>query len=365
MPTKLLPQRPSLAHLKRQANDLCKAHRAHDTAAAQRIREFHPKCGGLSDDAIFGRAFAQSDALLTIAREYGFPSWPRLKTHIESEPAIDTSLRHDELILDPDFRSAVAMLDAGDEAGLRELIALKPSLLKQRVVFEGGNYFRNPSLLEFIAENPVRYGRMPENVVSIARMLLEAGAGDVDETLGLVASGSVARESGKQCEMIAQLCSFGADPDVGMRAALVHGEMDAVQCLLAQGATRSLAVAAALGEVAQMASLVERATPEERHLALSLAAQFGKASTVTLLIESGESPDRFSPVGGHSHATPLHHAVWGGHLETVKTLVEHGAKLDIRDILFDGTPLDWAEYGGRDRVAEYLRSVGAPGPGSG
>jgi hypothetical protein len=31
----------------------------------------------------------------------------------------------------------------------------------QHVVFEGGNYFRDPTLLEFVAENPVRHGTLP------------------------------------------------------------------------------------------------------------------------------------------------------------------------------------------------------------
>jgi peptide-methionine (S)-S-oxide reductase len=32
-------------------------------------------------------------------------------------------------------------------------------------------------------------------------------------------------------------------------------------------------------------------------------------------------------------------------LEAVKLLVEAGATLDAKDNIYDGTPLDWAEYG--------------------
>ena len=39
------------------------------------------------------------------------------------------------------------------------------------------------------------------------------------------------------------------------------------------------------------------------------------------------------------------------------------AKLDIRDTMHEGTPLGWAEYGGRTEIAEYLRTRGAKSEG--
>jgi len=44
----------------------------------------------------------------------------------------------------------------------------------------------------------------------------------------------------------------------------------------------------------------------------------------------------------------------------VHLLVERGARLDIKDTVYQGTPLDWAIYGGIKEIAEYLRSKGAP-----
>jgi peptide-methionine (S)-S-oxide reductase len=51
----------------------------------------------------------------------------------------------------------------------------------------------------------------------------------------------------------------------------------------------------------------------------------------------------------------LHQAVWGNHFDVVRLLVEHGARLDLRDRLYDGTPLDWALHGERTEIADYLR----------
>jgi hypothetical protein len=35
--------------------------------------------------------------------------------------------------------------------------------------------------------------------------------------------------------------------------------------------------------------------------------------------------------------------------------VEHGAKLDIRDTMWNGTAEDWAEYAGQTAVEQFLR----------
>ncbi len=43
MPVRRLPANPNLNHLKYQAKDLLKSHAARDPAAAQTIREFHPR----------------------------------------------------------------------------------------------------------------------------------------------------------------------------------------------------------------------------------------------------------------------------------------------------------------------------------
>ena len=77
------------------------------------------------------------------------------------------------------------------------------------------------------------------------------------------------------------------------------------------------------------------------------------------LLEAGEDPNRYNPRGGHSHTTPIHQAALQGHAEVVRVLAEHGARLDLRDTIYHGTPLGWAVHGGRNDVAEYLRSLGA------
>jgi ankyrin repeat protein len=95
--------------------------------------------------------------------------------------------------------------------------------------------------------------------------------------------------------------------------------------------------------------------PGQRHLALALAAQYGHAEIVRALLDAGEDPNRYNPPGAHSHSTPLHQAALAGHLGVVKLLVEGEARLDIKDVMWQGTPADWARHEGRTAVETYLR----------
>ena len=357
MPVRHLPSNPNLDHLKYQAKDLLKERTAHTLDVAQRIREFHPRFRRATDAEIFDTQLSLSDAQLTIAREYGFPSWARLKRHIEKPTLSDRlDLRHQERIESATFHRAVELLDAGDVVGLRAHLNQHPTLVHQHVVFEGGNYFRNPTLLEFVAENPVRHGTLPANIVDVTRVILDAGPSQSaeDETLMLVSTGSVARECRLQLPLIDLLCVYGADPNSALQATALHGEFEAMNALIRRGARIDLPVAAALGRIEDARRLLAGANTEDRHLALTLAADFGHVEIVRLSLDAGEDPNRYNPIGFHSHSTPLHQAALAGHEEIVRLLVERGARVDAKDSLWQGTPAGWAKHVGRTQIEEYL-----------
>src|SRR5260370_19664084 len=252
MPVRRLPSNPNLDHLKYQAKDLLKEHAARDAGAAQRVREFHPRFSRATDTDIFGAHLKLTDAQLTIARESGFPSWARLKRHIEKPTLTDQlNLPHHERIEDPVFRRAVDLIDAGDAAGLHAYLKQHPKLVHQHVAFEGWNYFYSPTLLEVISENPVRHGKLPANIVDITEVILNAGPeqSELNETLMLVVTGSVPRECRVQLPLIDLLCDHGADSNSALRTAALHGEMEAVHALIRRGARIDLPAAAALGPV--------------------------------------------------------------------------------------------------------------------
>src|SRR4051812_19624739 len=112
-------------------------------------------------------------------------------------------------ILDPQFREAVAAIDAGDVEALERLLAAHPRLVLDRIDY-GEGYFRQPYLLWFVAENPVRQGKLPRNIAQVTRAILAAAKRQgvdslqkqLDYALGLVCSGRIPRECGVQRELI-------------------------------------------------------------------------------------------------------------------------------------------------------------------
>jgi hypothetical protein len=363
MPTKRLPARPNLDHLKAQAKDLLKGHAARAPETLQRLREFHPRFASLADTTIANSKLTLSDAQLAVAHEYGYATWTSLKRKADDASGaagVEKDKPHHERIADPLFFRAVELLDAGDRTGLDALLQQHPSLVRQRVSFEGENYFRHPTLLEFTAENPVRHGSLPSNVVDLAALILRHGAKDdavaLNATLALVASGRVARECGVQIPLIDLLCGAGADSNGAKPAALGHGEFDAVEALLRHGAKMDLPTMAGLGRSTEAGRLFAASSDVERHRAVALAAQYGRTDILQMLLDAGEDPNRFNPVGMHSHSTPLHQAAFHGHETTVRLLLQYGAALEVRDIIYHTTPLEWARHAGQEAIAELLQA---------
>src|SRR5262249_51561392 len=73
-----LPVNPSLENLRKRAKQLQKSAADGDAAAVARVRQVHPRAA----EAL--RDFKLSDAQLVVARGFGFPSWARLKAHVEA-----------------------------------------------------------------------------------------------------------------------------------------------------------------------------------------------------------------------------------------------------------------------------------------
>lgn len=76
-----LPAKPNLDHLKGQAKRLLKAFLARDAEARER---FAAHLARTSEAPAGGPQIKLADAQFVLAREYGFPSWARLKTHVEA-----------------------------------------------------------------------------------------------------------------------------------------------------------------------------------------------------------------------------------------------------------------------------------------
>jgi hypothetical protein len=214
VPVRTLPREPHLERLRNLAKSLQQLVRAGDEAALELAREFHPRSVAAAGDAAHGDAvafdrFTRADAQLTLARSYGFRSWPKLRAHVEAvnrltrnphrRPAADpaggdTDLVDEFLRLacltyggdDPARpRQALALLAGnpglasatihtaaavGDVAAARRLLEGDPSLAR----LEGGPHRWEPLL--YLAYSRVDSGEPGHSPVEVARLLLDAGA---------------------------------------------------------------------------------------------------------------------------------------------------------------------------------------------
>jgi ankyrin repeat protein len=378
-----VPFRSQLAAYERQAEGLLAGHRAADPAAIDLFHRKHPRFLDekikwrpkfIADSEIRDASLSLDDARLAIARHYDFLDWPSLAAHVE---AVSQQGRVHA------FESAIEAVINGDLTALEQALRRDPALVRARSgrVCAFDPPVHRATLLHYVAANGVEAYRQktPPNAIEIARALLTAGAeadaladmyGAECTTMSMLVSSSHPAEAGLQVPLAELLLDFGAAIEGrGTRkwgtpvfTALAFGMIDAAEALAKRGARIELPAAAGLGFMDDVARLLPSADAEARHRALSLAAQHGQTEAVRLLLDAGEDPDRYNPEGNHPHCTPLHQAVLGGHEAVVRLLVERGARLDVRDTIWHGTPLGWAIHGGsnaRSQMAECLRSLGA------
>jgi ankyrin repeat protein len=378
-----LPFSAPLSDFHQQAAELLAAHGAGHPDA---IKLFHEKLPRFLDEKIVwlpkripdseiqDAELTIDDAQMAVARWYDFQDWPALSEFVESVSDTKSEIYQ--------FESAVDAVVNGDAADLKALIEANPQIVHARSTRR--THFDPPvhrsTLLHYVAANGVEgfRQRTPKNAVAIAKILLEYDAdpnsladlyGGECTAMCLLVSSSHPANAGLQSELVDTLVDFGASVEpVGggkwkspLMTALAFGYTDAALRLVSRGATiPDLAAAAGLGRVTDARRLLESADAETRHRALALAAQQGHAEIVALLLDAGEDPNRFNPEGNHAHSTSMHQAALAGREAVVRLLVERGARTDIRDTIYQGTPLGWAEHGDQTAIADYLRGVGAP-----
>ena len=276
--------------------------------------------------------------------------------------------------VNPLFKQAVAAIDTGNVAALTELLILHPQLINEQANFPGGGYFETPYLIYFVAGNPIRNETIPATILDIMQVLIKNvnqhgiyKQHQLDYTLDLIGSGRIPKESGKQIAMMDLLIDAGASPGNGA-AALTHGNINAARHLLKRGGKYTLVAAACFNETEKVEELIKNSNAGELLTALAAAAFYGKSEMISLLLSNGALPDGYPVSEFHTHATPLHQAVYSGNLECVKLLVVAGADLLATDKIYYGTPLDWARHlqtvvkdeNGKERfkqIEEYLLRV--------
>lgn len=353
MPTRHLPEDPSLEDLTAQAEALHAGVREGDAEALARVAEFHPGPEELVEP------FTGSDARIVVARGYGFASWSHLVEYLEDveehtwsargDPAADpasvftqlacltyTSADHparrerarelreaDPAIAHASIHAAAA---AGDVEVVRRFLDRDPALVRAR----GGPRRWEPLLYAMYS----RIGPSGHAFRDVVELLLERGA---DPDAGCLWRGNVP-------PFTALTGAFG-DGEAGRINQPPHAEGEALaRLLLEQGADPN-----------DEQTLYNRHfRPANDHLVLLLEHGLG-------VDQDGPWYRRFRDRLTAPSALPRKALMWAvrqGQLERVRLLVEQGVDFLARDP-GGRTLYEVATLQGRTEVAQYLLERGA------
>ena len=370
-------ERPNFENKRNLAKTLLKRIKAGEEYAALRLTWNHPRFKGKSAQDVFSAVPTLADCQLTIAKESGFESWPRLKNYVEQ---LDT---------DPNgpiarFEHAVRCLIHGDARELAAALHTHPQLATVR-----SPRSHRCVLLHYVAANGVEneHQKTPANIVEIAQLLFRCGADAVvDATadiygggpgstplVGLVTSCHPA-EAGAQAELVRVFCAAGANVNgieedgLPLACALAFRYPAAAEALKSCGARLdNLVFAAALGKETLVADMLRQPesswknfpnpfpgqkspldTPQTiAEQAFIYACMSGQLATAQALLAHGVNINA-APNRG---ATALHESAYQGNLAMVRFLLANGADRTLCDQQWKSTPAQWAAWNDHTGVA--------------
>jgi hypothetical protein len=355
-----LPDDPSLEHLRKIAKGLRDAVRAGAPGALAEVAEHHPK--GVPDPL---SSFSLSAAQLVVARHHDFPSWAKLKHHVELVERY--ARRPDAVEASPDPATEFLRLacvtysdgDGPDRTGeARTLLARHPEIVERSVHVaacvanadavrtlcshdrslargEGGPYGWEP--ICYLTFSRVDASVTRDAVIDTAHALLDAGA---DPNAGYLWHGLI--------PPFTALTGALGEGEQGPRDQPRHPHWrDLARVLLEAGADPN--------DAQGLYNRQFRASNE--HLDLLFEFGLGRGDGGPWKARLGdalESPRELV------HAQ-LSWAVIHGMTDRVRLLVAHGA--DLATPFRNGhTPAEQAALSGHPSIAEYLVANGAPPP---
>ena len=326
-----------------------------------------------------GEQMRLADAQFELARERGFPSWPKLKAYVEragAERPFRTDIAYYE-----DRAAGIASVNGVSAAEARSDLARRhgfaswAALRRHVAALRDGTEPAGPFVLAFRAvESGDRAGlielldRYPE--------LIEDRGTNGNDLLGMAASCGPGRA------LVPLLLERGADPNRGndygwtaLHQAAYGGDTELARVLLAAGADTGISARGDGGTPLVVALfwgnrvVVDLLGLEPRNL--RVAAGLGRIDLIRELAgtpQAGAHRDFYRPHGGFPAWTPsddpqevLDEAlVWAAksdRVEALAALVELGAGIDADP--YRGTPLIWAAALGRVAAIRRLLELGA------
>jgi ankyrin repeat protein len=336
-----LPARPNLSHLRRQARDLLRGAQAGDTAAVDRLR-------------VVSGQLTLSTAQLAVAREYGFPSWAKLKTAVDAAE-VDLAQQAEAfcqasigdwtgraarmLAASPElagYNLATAVI-LGDASRVRREIKRDPGVVTRPDAQSGWTALHAVCASRWHQLDPARAGGM----LATARLLLDAGA-DPSATKG-----------GHPGDWTPLRCAVAGAVNPSIAALLL--ERGAVPedhdlYLAGFGDDNHTSLQLLLDHTTDVAATAR--------MALAAPISTNDVEAVRLLLAAGADPRLF--VSDGTHPSPVVYAAVRAECaaELVDLLLAHGADPGAPGP--DGrSPYALATSQGRTEVADLLRRHGA------
>jgi ankyrin repeat protein len=354
-----------------------------------------------------------ADAQRAVAREYGFPSWRKLKAHVEttaSQPAPPQPTA-DEIV-----KAFFGLVGAGRIDDVRAVLDATPRMVNAagphpfwggrpqalHLAIEGGRRDLFDLLLDrgadvngsndqydhwsplMLAMNRDRAAMRDELLrrgarIGLTEALMMADDARVDAMLDASGLPAITPNGGsilafaRTTHAIDRLIARGAGTDAKDRwgstpldamSRLGARGTALVSHMIARGVPASPKEYARLGDLKTLAAMFAN-DPEVVHLdgVMMGAVDFRHHDLVEWLLAHGGNVN--ARTESQSRHTPLHSAAWNGDLRMAKLLIAAGANPSMLDEEHEGTPLQWAEVSARvtnnakcSEVAEYLRTVG-------
>jgi len=411
----------NVEQLRKQAKELTRARRAagrpaklaeaqlelarqHGFASWPRLKEYVERLGaeqpfhtdieyyeGRADGIATVNGVTPAEARRDLAQRHGFPTWGRLRRHVQAlregdEPPTPFILAYRAVEAD-DRDELAGLLDDHPElvtargTNGNDLLGMANSLDVTRLMLDRGADPNRGNDYGWTKLHQAGYSNWPE----LARMMLSAGGRtdlsargdggtpliaalfwghrDVVPLLGR-APGNLRVAAG--LGLVDMIRELAGTPAAGARRAFYrpHGGFPAWQPSddTQEVVDEALVWAAKSGRVEAFAPLVElgadvNADPY-RGTALTWAAVNGHVAAVRALVEVGAEPDRLGTFGGPTHGAgvpAINVAAQAGQMDAVRALLDLGADPTIPDAIHGGTADGWARFGGHDDIAALLR----------
>ena len=309
----------SLDFYRRRAKDLLRQALAGNPSARARFESHHPQFQRAAARKSPLTHFALNQAQFVIARESGYPGWPKLRGYIEAFQRARERTPQERI---------QSILRARDLDELRAFIVEHPDAPRFRI--------------EPLGETPLH---LAVGWVDGTRLLLESGAdiNAVTQKMGMTALRSAIRfGDDSDLEFVKLLLSRGADP--GVASAPDKSTMQLAAYAHAPGIVRVLAEHGVPVDIFGAIALEDERAVRELAAAYPavLAQRMRPHEAITI--------------------TPLHLAAFHNLPRMVDVLLALGA--DVGNADEQGrTPIDLALHGGKKHAYERLRSHGAaPNP---